>query len=353
MKRLKELTFPFIIALAAIAISGSAAVFSVTGLAKLFAGASLAVIIMAGSLELAKLVTVSLLYQYWSKLNMMLKTYLMIAAFVLMIITSLGIYGFLSSAYQTTANKAGIIDKEIIVYNMKKDRYIKDREGYISEKTKLDESISSLRSALGNNVIKYKDKDGNIMTSTSSANRKAYQEQLNNATDNRDKLSSKIEITTDSISKIEIQILGIESNSEITAELGPLKYLHNLTGKSMDGIVNWLLLIIIFVFDPLAVALIIASNFAFNQVNIKGNIISPPANIIKDKTVKEPDLTSYTVPLYEGDLKPIPEPLTAEIEEKVKFYQNLASKSQQEAETFRKVAETFRKGDKDDTITYM
>jgi hypothetical protein len=104
---MKQKILPWIIALAALSISVSAAFYSVTGLSKLFAGASMEVIIMASSLEFAKLVIASLLYQYWSKLNKLLKVYLSIACVVLILITSAGIYGFLSSAYQQTATLEG------------------------------------------------------------------------------------------------------------------------------------------------------------------------------------------------------------------------------------------------------
>ena len=93
---MRERLFPFVIALSALSVAGSAAFYSVFGLSKLFAGASTQVIIMAGSLEFAKLVCASLLYQYWDTINKALKGYLMVAVFTLMIITSGGIYGFLS-----------------------------------------------------------------------------------------------------------------------------------------------------------------------------------------------------------------------------------------------------------------
>ena len=99
LQNLKSRIFPTIIALSALSVSASAAFYSVSGLSKLFAGASLAVIIMASSLEISKLVTASLLYQYWDKLNKILRTYLTIATIVLVLITSMGIYGFLSAAY--------------------------------------------------------------------------------------------------------------------------------------------------------------------------------------------------------------------------------------------------------------
>ena len=96
---MKDKLLPYIIALSALAVSGSAAFYSVYGLSMLFAGASLQVIIMAGSLEFAKLVVASLLYQYWDTINKVLRFYLGVACLVLMIITSGSIYGFLSGAY--------------------------------------------------------------------------------------------------------------------------------------------------------------------------------------------------------------------------------------------------------------
>ena len=102
IKYIKRNLFPSIIALSALSVSVSAAFYSVSGLSKLFAGAAFEVIVMAGSLEVAKLVIASLLYQYWDTINKYLRTYLSIAAVVLVLITSMGIYGFLSAAYQDT-----------------------------------------------------------------------------------------------------------------------------------------------------------------------------------------------------------------------------------------------------------
>ena len=105
INKIKRNLFPTIIALSALSVSASAAFYSVSGLSKLFAGATFEVIIMAGSLEVAKLVIASLLYQYWDTINKFLRTYLAIAAIVLVLITSMGIYGFLSAAYQETYQK--------------------------------------------------------------------------------------------------------------------------------------------------------------------------------------------------------------------------------------------------------
>src|SRR6056300_1676139 len=121
IKLIKRNLFPSIIALSALSVSASAAFYSVSGLSKLFAGATFEVIVMAGSLEVAKLVIASLLYQYWDKLNKLLRVYLIIAAAVLILITSMGIYGFLSAAYQETANKAGNVDAQVTLVETKRD----------------------------------------------------------------------------------------------------------------------------------------------------------------------------------------------------------------------------------------
>lgn len=271
MKEIQKRIFPFIIALSALSVSLSAAFYSVTGLSKLFAGASFQVLIMASSLEIAKLVIASLLYQYWGELNKFLRTYLTLAAFVLVLITSAGIYGFLSAAYQETAASAGIVDKEVELIDLKKGRFEENRTYYLSEKEALDQSISDLRAGLANNVIQYKDKEtGQIITTTSSSTRRALQKELNEAVESRNEISQKLEVVTDSITSLEIKRLDVQSNSEVAAELGPLKYISELTNTPMSKVVNILMLVIIFVFDPLAISLVIAANFAFNRLRNKG-----------------------------------------------------------------------------------
>ena len=266
LDKIKERIFPFIIALSALSVSASAAFYSVTGLAKLFAGASFAVIIMASSLEVAKLVIASLLYQYWNSLNKVLKIYLTIAAGVLIMITSAGIYGFLSSAYQETANKSGLVDAQVKLLETKKSAFEKIKGQYEVEKTSLTENITTLRNALGNNTQSYVDNNGNVISYSSGANRKAFEKQLEVAIQKDEQLTTKIQTYNDSIINLETRIVETQSNSEVAAELGPLKYLSNLTGTPMDNIINYLLLVIIFVFDPLAIALVIAANFAFAKL---------------------------------------------------------------------------------------
>ena len=282
MKQLKKYVFPTVIALSALSVSASAAFYSVSGLSKLFAGASFEVLVMASSLEVAKLVIASLLYQYWKELNRLLKIYLTIAAFVLVLITSMGIYGFLSAAYQETANKAGTIDSQVALVEVKRDNIKQQLEIYNSEKVSINSAVTELRTGLSNNKIQYKDKDGNLITTTSTATRQALQSQLDQAIERQDKVNEKVDELNEELLKYETEIVEIQSNSELAGELGPLKYLSGLTGIPMDRIINYLLLIIIFVFDPLAISLVIAANFAFEKIKPKFNLYGENEDEIKD-----------------------------------------------------------------------
>jgi len=245
--------FPYIVALSALSVSASAAFYSIYGLSNLFAGASTAVIIMASSLEFAKIVAASALYQYWDRVNLFLKTYLSIAILVLIGITSAGIYGFLSGAYQETSVKGAIVASEVSILESKQNRFIQDTEF-------LNNNIQDWSKALANpTTIQYVDREtGQLVTTTSSRQRRALESQLE---------ESRIAYAeaSDSISAIDIQILALKVSDETTRELGPLKYVSTLIDKPMDSIINWFMLLIIFVFDPLAIALVIVANIAFGR----------------------------------------------------------------------------------------
>ena len=284
MERLKLYTLPVIIALTALSVSASAAFYSVTGLSKLFAGARLEVIIMAGSLEVAKLVIASLLYQYRKTIPSVLKYYLTTAAVVLVLITSMGIYGFLSAAYQETATKAGTIDAQIALIETKRDNVTSQLQSYNTEKVNIDKAVADLRAGLANNVIQYKDKDGNLITTTSSATRRALENQLDQAIERQNSINTKVDGLNEQLFAYETEIVEVSTSSGLASELGPLKYLAGITGVSMDKIVNILLLIIVFVFDPLAISLVIAANFAFAQIKPKVK-----ESIYKEKVVVDDD----------------------------------------------------------------
>ena len=289
---MRERIFPIIIALSALSVSASAAFYSVFGLSHLFAGASTQVIIMAGTLEVAKLVVASLLYQYWDKLNKLLRTYFVIACFVLMVITSGGIYGYLSGAYQTTSTQSEFLDKQVAVIEQKQVRFEEQKTDLKNEKAALVKTISDLRVAISNpGQTQYVDKtSGQIITSTSNTGRKALQKELKTSITERDNIDVQLSTITDSIAALDASILNAQINNESARELGPLKYMAELTGQSMATIVNWFMMLIIFVFDPLAIGMIIAANMAF--ANIKGIARDP-----KDYEVYQPEVIIEEVPV--------------------------------------------------------
>ena len=267
---LKERLFPLLIAFSALSVSISAAFYSVSGLSKLFAGAAFAVIVMAASLEIAKLVIASLLYTNIEKhLPKFLKWYLSLACVVLILITSMGIYGFLSAAYQETAAKAGSIDSQITLIEVKRDNIKEQLAVYNEEKSSINSAVADLRTGLSNNKIQYTDTLGNVITTTSRATRNALTKQLDQAIDRQTIINSKVDDLNQKLFDYETEIVEVRLSDAVSSELGPLKYLSGLTGLPMDQIINYLLLTIIFVFDPLAIALVVAANFAFDQIRPK------------------------------------------------------------------------------------
>ncbi|MDB4300216.1 hypothetical protein N9923_00435 [bacterium] len=266
IKKIKQGMFPFLIAFSALSVSTSAAFYSVSGLSKLFAGASLEVIIMAGSLEFAKLVTASLLYQYWDTINKTLRTYLSIATVVLVLITSMGIYGFLSAAYQETYSKLSAVENQKGFIQQKIDFYQNDVTRYDTEIERISSNISTLSNAKASTIqVRDTSVSGGFRQTISTTELRMAQNRINIEEENRKLAQSKRTVASDSLQKFQLQVLELDNNTEVAGELGPLQYLSSLTGYPMGKIINVLLLIIIFVFDPLAISLVIAANFAFEK----------------------------------------------------------------------------------------
>jgi len=268
--RIKRNIFPFIIAFSAVSVSASAAFYSVSGLSKLFAGASFEVIVMAGSLEVAKLVIASLLYQYWNTINKLLRAYLTVAAVILVLITSMGIYGFLSAAYQETYQKLVVNENQIEFLENKSKFYEDDLQRFDQELAQISDNIAALSSAKATSIqVRDTSVVGGVRTTVSTAELRLAQNRLAIEEDNRKDVYLKRTVAADSLQNIKLEILSLQNNSDTVGELGPLQYLSGLTGTPMDKIINWLLLIIIFVFDPLAISLVVAANFAFDVANRK------------------------------------------------------------------------------------
>ena len=284
LNSLRKGSFPVIIALSALSVSASAAFYSVSGLSKLFAGAAFEVIIMAGSLEVAKLVIASLLYQYWDTINKALRTYLAIATFILVLITSMGIYGFLSAAYQDTYRQLTVKENQVSFLEQKTDFYGKDVSRYDEELERISNNISTLSNAKATSIqVRDTTSSTGLRSTVSTAELRLSQKRIEVEEENRKAVQVKREVAADSLQKYQLEILDLENNAEVAGELGPLQYLSGLTGISMDKIINYLLLVIIFVFDPLAISLVVAANFAFANAFPKREEETPIPDIFKDE----------------------------------------------------------------------
>jgi len=263
----------YLVWLAAFLLAACAAIISVKGLALLFGG-GLILYFIFGTMEGIKLITAGVVERFWSSLPKTLRTYLVGGVAVLMLITSLGVYGFFSGNYQTVADKLTIEDGKVELIENRisalEERKVSNKEliDYKTERlTSLTENANELSKGLSNNVIQYKDSDGNIITTTSSSTRKTLERQLDDVNENIKKLNVEIDelltlntAISDSIIVNKGNINEIRSNSDITAEVGPLRYLSDLTGLPMGKVVNILMMLIVFVFDPMAISLVILAN---------------------------------------------------------------------------------------------
>ena len=252
-----------LLGLTALFVAFNAAFFSVSGLSKLFAGAAFSVIIMASSLELAKLITAGYLYNYWDKINKSFRIYLSGAVLILILITSLGIYGFLTSAFQDTFNQFSIKEKQLAFLQQKEKFWGDDVIRYDDELKRISTNISTLSNAKSQSIqVRDTSVVGGIRTTISTSELRISQKRIEVEEQNRKGVQSKREVAADSLQTIQLKILDVESSEGVSSELGPLEYLSGLLDRPMDVIINWFILIIIFVFDPLAVALVIAFNNA-------------------------------------------------------------------------------------------
>jgi len=253
------------VGLAALAIGGCAAFFSVYGISQLFAGAFTAVVIMASSLEFGKLVLASHLQRYWKKINKIRRTYLSTLVIFLMIITSAGIYGLLSSAYQKTYTSYTIMDNEVSFLKQKEEFFQSDIDRYEKDIAQINDNIGTLSGAKVSS-LQYKDKQsGEIINSISTTELRVAQARIATEEANKKELEAKRIVAIDSLNTYKTKILILQNNTDISGELGPLIYLKDLTGLPMDKVVNFFIILLVFVFDPLAIMLVLEANRIFED----------------------------------------------------------------------------------------
>jgi hypothetical protein len=245
MNWLKVLLF-----MAAIAVAGTGAYFSVTGLGVLFSGASMAVVVMASALEFAKLVTASYLEQKWKETTLFLKVYLTSAVFILMLITSAGIFGYLSNAFQQQNIKLQQIDREILVFQTKIDQNTSQIEQL---STQISESNKNQTTILGKGKV-----NNRLLRSIDNRDR-----QIGKINDKIAKLQEENAKNNEEINKIRLNNLDLEK------EVGGFKFVAQAFDVELDKVVKWFMFLIVFVFDPLAIALVLALNKLLKENNPK------------------------------------------------------------------------------------
>ena len=292
--------FGYLMLILALAVAGCAGYFSVFGLSQLFAGAGTAVIIMASVLEISKIAATTALHRYWGDLKGVLKAYATVAVIVMIVITSAGIYGFLSNAYQKTANKVEIHEGEIGVLDNKKilfEKTITDNEKIITNKNRRIDQLIELRAT----------QEKRLDESTTNTSKSRARNDIMIANTEIDKLSAETDAIniknaalSDSIGNYNIKILTLNTNSDVAGEIGPLKYISNLTNQPIDKVVNILILLLIFVFDPFAIALILITNRIFEVESEKYEqpvLVVKPKEPITEPVALETPTKAVTIPI--------------------------------------------------------
>ena len=274
----------YLVGISAIVIAGCAAYFSITGLGILFAGASVSVMVMAGTLEYAKLVTATYLKQKWDTIKGFNKWYLTSAVVILMAITSAGIFGYLSNAFQQQNIRLDQVQREIDVWNNKIKTDTSQRTLLIN---RLNQSQNNSNTVLNNNTNRSSLKFATTIVKEQT------------------KISKQIDIINDSVSSYNKHIDDIKNNNiNLEREVGGFRFVAEAFGASLNTVVKFFIFLIVIVFDPLAIALVIA----FNQLVLGENKKEDEEEVKEDKT-KEIIEEESRLKLSEEDLKKLEEVL--------------------------------------------
>jgi len=274
--------FKYILGLSAFTLASCAAFFSVKGIALLFSASFWGVAVMAGSLEVAKLVSASYLYRYWSSIHDLLKKYMLSATMLLMCITSLGIFGFLSDAFQRNFSQYSL--------NLNKIQSLKSQQNfYISQidfnKNKLKDLIelqktyqTSLDNAVKQDVTTTKTTGGGFFSSAKTEKVtdiklvESKNKIVEGSQSNINNLFSQISTVTSDLQNLEKQslensqeIMNLESDNT-KGEIGTFKFVADAFGLKIETAVRIFIILIVIVFDPLAVCLVIAYNSIIKKI---------------------------------------------------------------------------------------
>lgn len=271
--------FPLFLGFTALLIALCAAFFSVYGIGSLFAGAAISAMIMAGSLEIGKLVATTFLYRYWQKTVGLVKLYLTIAVIALMVITSAGIFGFLSAAYQ----------KSSLEFKLNQERIssIEQSKSFYTNQVQLSENRIQM---LNQTRTVQESRLSEALTNTFLARNPIQLQQIQQQTiklidqSNEDikAENSKIEQSRSQMLSIDEKVNSMKLGAAEKKDIQTFKFLADALGTDLDTVAKWFIVSLIFVFDPLAIALILAYNVAVYR--------REDDRIIEPQSVTEPEI---------------------------------------------------------------
>lgn len=301
----------YFILLMAVTLAATVAYVSISGLLTVFSGAGFLGLLFFSAIEISKIIATSAIHTYGKKIGWVYNGLLSLGIIIAMGITSMGVYGFLSSGYQKNAAKSDGADREIALLDNKIKLKEKSRESINSQLLQTQKSISQLRNALGNNTQSRVDRNGNVITTTSSANRKAFEKQLEVATQTETRLTNDLNAADSVINVLSEDKVQLETDAAMSSELGPLKYLAEVTGSSMDNVMKWFILLLIVIGDPMAILMIIIFNKIINDD--KDDTVSEVVNDTVSDAVNEGITEGVNEGINEGiTAEPIDEVLPVE-----------------------------------------
>ena len=262
--------FGYLTLFVALAISAVAAWYSIIGLMAIFSASAVAIAIMGGVLEVGKVLTASWLYQNWSRTPFLLKSYLTIAVFVLMFITSMGIFGFLSKAHIEQTGDLNVVENQIELIQIQIDREQKD---IIRNQGALD--------LLDGALARYTELGAVTKGLQARQEQKPERDALNLAVSTSGEEIARLQ---EEQSKLQLQVKAFE------VEVGPIRYVADLlfTDADLERAVRWVIIVIIFVFDPLAILLVIAANMTLRDEFEKRKVVELDLKPIKSPITPKP-----------------------------------------------------------------
>lgn len=263
---MKNITFDKFVGISSLLIASCAAYFSIIGIGMLFSGSAIAAMIMAITMEIGKLTATSFLYRNWNNTKIFLKSYLILAVFVLMIITSLGIFGYLTSAYQQSSIENANMEENIKGISLQKD-ILKDKISFSKSR------IATLTQIRTGQEARLNQSMTNVVIASNPIQLRQIQQQTQEFIEQNEKdiesENNKIQKTTENMQELDLQVSNIKLKSTSKKDIMTFKFVADEFNVSVNKVVKWLIIALISVFDPLAICLLLAYNTTFYKNNNK------------------------------------------------------------------------------------